>query len=618
MSDSKLATNIIKLVNNSAKLTGKLQNGINVILWGSANKKTNQTVTYDNTSGSLKYVSNPTIAVPPKNGSLIESGLFNALDVLNEVDLCSVMTYLTDNVNIKKKERPDKSSWNATQTALYGLQDEAALVQGYIDKFFAFPNVFIGSYLGTGPNAVPPEQAISQSNAPTEGGSQITAYNVYFLMQAIKDTFSFSNNTSSSLFTAEDKTLLSTVPGLGSNLNIVDDFIGTINKYSDYRQIPNAEVQRIVNKVTTLRSVCVTIQNLDFRDGLAAVGNFLQTDIRAQIQKLNKFLDATKIIPTLKEINNSLRSFIRITKQVQGILALGQFLIKLALVFNKIFVFIQTIFDNSPLPLVTGTSGTQTRLQNARDKANVESNGLGRLLKAINTLLSVILNFIRYVLVNTNELLSRLEILLANLQACQAVKDSDVISQLKQTQSDLVDLRDQLAAYVTQYDSKTNANTAMFGKYDIRVVEEEITDPSIRNKRRRGIALNIDGQVVAQSDLTFATNTAVIIAEVQQQLIAQHLVPSDLGQVNAANLATIAESVNYLDSNDVVDNDLNPNIETLNAAGAAQDINIAEFIDKLPGGTKFKQSSKAVTAGYSANAKQQATVQTSAISGSIK
>lgn len=618
MSDSKLATNTIKLVNNSAKLTGKLQNGVNVILWGSANKKTNQTVTYDNTSGSLKYVSNPTIAVPPKNGSLIESGLFNALDILNEVDLCSVMTYLTDNVNIKKKQRPDKSSWNATQTAFYGLQDEAALVQGYIDKFFAFPNVFIGSYLGTGPNAVPPEQAISQSNAPTEGGSQITAYNVYFLMQAIKDTFSFSNNTSSSLFTAEDKTLLSTVPGLGSNLNIVDDFIGTINKYSDYRQIPNAEVQRIVNKVTTLRSVCVTIQNLDFRNGLAAVGNFLQTDIRAQIQKLNKFLDATKIIPTLKEINNSLRSFIRIAKQVQGILTLGQFLIKLALVFNKIFVFIQTIFDNNPLPLVTGTSGTQTRLQNARDKANVESNGLGRLLKAINTLLSVVLNFIRYVLVNTNELLSRLEILLANLQACQAVKDSDVISQLKQTQSDLVDLRDQLAAYVTQYDSKTNANNAMFGKYDIRVVEEEVTDPSIRNKRRRGIALNIDGQVVAQSDLTFATNNAVIIAEVQQQLIAQHLVPSDLGQANAANIATIAESVNYLDSNDIVDNDLNPNIETLNAAGAAQDINITEFIDKLPGGTKFKQSSKAVTAGYSTNAKQQAKTQTTALSGSIK
>lgn len=617
MSDSQIATNIVKLVNNSAKLTGKLQNGINKVLWGSANTTTNQTVTYDAASGSLKYVSNPTIATQPKSGNLIESGLFNALDVLNEVDVCSIMTYLTDNIHAKKKERPPKP-WNAPQTVLYTLQNEAAFVQGYIDKFFAFPNIFIGSYLGTGPNAVPPEQAISQSNAPTEGGSQVTAYNVYFLMQAIKDTFSFGNNTSSSLFTEEDKMLLSVVPGLGSNLNIIDDFIGTINKYSDYRQIPNAEVQRLVNKITTLRSVCVAIQNLDFKSGLAAVGNFLGTDIRAQIQKLNKFLDPTGIIKELKAINNALQSFIKIAKQVQGILSLGQFLIKLALVFNKIFVFIAAIFDNNPLPLVSGTSGTQTRLQNARDKANTESNGIGRLLKAINALLTVIVNFIRYLLVNINELLSRLQILLTNLEACEAVKNSDVISQLKQTQSNLIDLKDQLALYITQYDSKTNPNTAMFGKYDIRVVDEEITDPSIQNKRRRGIALDTSGKIVTQSDLTFATNTAVIIAEVQQRLIALHLVPSDIGQVNAANLATIAESVNYLDSNDIVDTALTPDIATLNAAGSAQNLNITEFVDKLPGGPKFRQNSKAVTSTYSSNAKQQAAAQISALSSSIK
>ena len=617
MSDSQIATNIVKLVNNSAKLTGKLQNGINKVLWGSANTTTNQTVTYDAASGSLKYVSNPTIATQPKSGNLIESGLFNALDVLNEVDLCSIMTYLTDNIHAEKKERPPKP-WNAPQTVLYTLQNEAAFVQGYIDKFFAFPNIFIGSYLGTGPNAVPPEQAISQSNAPTEGGSQVTAYNVYFLMQAIKDTFSFGNNTSSSLFTEEDKMLLSVVPGLGSNLNIIDDFIGTINKYSDYRQIPNAEVQRLVNKITTLRSVCVAIQNLDFKSGLAAAGNFLGTDIRAQIQKLNKFLDPTGIIKELKAINNALQSFIKIAKQVQGILSLGQFLIKLALVFNKIFVFIAAIFDNNPLPLVSGTSGTQTRLQNARDKANTESNGIVRLLKAINALLTVIVNFIRYLLVNINELLSRLQILLTNLEACEAVKNSDVISQLKQTQSNLIDLKDQLALYITQYDSKTNPNTAMFGKYDIRVVDEEITDPSIQNKRRRGIALDTNGKIVTQSDLTFATNTAVIIAEVQQRLIALHLVPSDIGQVNAANLATIAESVNYLDSNDIVDTALTPDIATLNAAGSAQNLNITEFVDKLPGGPKFRQNSKAVTSTYSSNAKQQAAAQTSALSSSIK
>lgn len=622
MSDSQTAKGLVLLINNSAKLTGKLQNGINKVLWGSANTQPARTATYDPVSGSIKYSPGPAIApTPPAKtavGSFVQAGLFNALDVLNSVDLCSVMTYLTDTINAKKSKRPPESEWSSTQVFFYGLQDKAEFTQKAIDKFTAYPNVFIGSYVGTGPNAVPPKQAISESNAPAEGGSKVTAYNLYFLMQSIKDTFSFSNSSTSSLFTEEDKLILSVVPGLGGNLNIIDDFIGTINKYSDYRQIPNDEVQKLLTKVTNLRSICVTIQNLDFKSGLAAVGNFIGVDVRAQIQKLNKFLDPTKIITDLKNINNALRTFIRIGRQVEGILRLGQFVIKLALIFAKIFKFIQNLFITNPFPLIFATGGVQTVFQNASEKAKTETNGIIRLLKAVNALLTVILNFLRYLLVNTNELLSRLDILLINLQACDAVKNSDVVSELKQTQSDLVAFREQIASYITQYDSKTNADTAMFGKYDIRVVEEEVTDPSIRNKRRRGVALNTDGQVVAQSDLTFATNNAVIIAEVQQQLIAQQLVSSDLGQIDGANLAVIAESVNYLDSNDVIDNDLTPNTEILNAAGAAQGVNISQFIDKIPGGTEFKQNSNTVTAGFGANAKQQAKTQATAVSGSIK
>jgi hypothetical protein len=258
----------------------------------------------------------------------------------------------------------------------------------------------------------------------------------------------------------------------------------------------------------------------------------------------------------------------------------------------------------------------QTAFQNASDTARAETSGVARLLKAINALLSVLLNFIRYLLVNTNELITRLDILLTNLQACEAVKNSDVVSQLIQTRSDLINLRDQLDSYLTQYDSKTNANTAMFGKYDIRVVDEEITDPSIQNKRRRGIALDIDGQIVAQSDLTFATNTAVIIAEVQQRLLALHLVPSNTGQVNAANLAVIAESINYLDSNDVVDNNLNPDLTILNQSSVEQTANIQEFIAKIPGGPKFRQDSKKIQANFSDTAKKEVKTQADAAGGS--
>lgn len=608
MGTSKLATSVGKVVTSTAKGLGTFQTGVNKILWGSANTQPKQTVTYNTVSGSLDYKSNVPSTPSKPTGNLVDSGLFNALDALNSVDLCNVLAYVTDTIHFKTGSRPDKSTWTAPQTALYTLQDEAALVQSYIDKFMAYPNVFIGSYVGTGPNAVPIEQAVSQSGAPKQGGSGVTAYNVYFLMQAIKDTFSFKTQGPRSLFTAEDKTLLTTVPGLGSNLNIIDDFLGTINKYSDYRQIPNSELQNLINKINIIRSVCVTIQNLDFKNALVLTGNFLDTDIRAQIQKLSNFLDPTKIIPTLKEVNSSLRAFIRIGQQVQGVLNTGQFLIKLALLFYKVYKFIIAFFHALPAPLMWSTSGIQNTITTALNKAKDESDGVMVLLKSINSLLTVVVMFIRYLLTNTNELLRRLDILLAKLEGCRAVKNSDVIAELQATRESLAALQDQLAAYIIQYDSKTDPNTAMFGGYDIRVVDEELTDKAIQNRRRRGIALNQNGIIVAQSDLTFATNTSVIIAEVQQKLVATGFVQPSLGKIDAVNLSVISDSLNYLESNDVLNDNLNiepTQLDSPDNLDENQGLGLNAFINNLKGGKKLRQRAKAAVAASTANVKAQ-------------
>ena len=609
MSNSKVLVPLGKAITVSANALGTLQVGIDKVLWGSNIPTTRATATYNPASGSLSYTNVAVAAAPAAStavGSFVQSGLFNALDALNSVDLCNVLTYLTDMINIKKKPRPPKP-WTAAQTALFTLQDAAALVQTQIDKYMAYPNVFIGSYVGTGPNAVPINQAVSQSGAPALGGTQVTAYNTFFLLQAIKDSFDLSGRNTGSIFNAEDATLLSTIPGIGGSLNFIDDFIGIINKYSDYRNIPNDELQKIISQINKVRSVCVTIQNLDFKNALALVGNFLGVDIRSQIQKLNEFLDPTVIIPTLKEINNSLRAFIRIARQVQGVLTLGQFLIKLALVFNKAFKFIQQFFLNSPLPANLQPVGAISRLEAARIRAKDETDGISILLRTVNSLLQVVVNFVRYILANTNELLIRLNILLVNLQACEAVKNSDVIAELQETRDSLITLQTEFAAYITQYDSKVDINNKMFGGYDIRVVDEELTDRAITNKRRRGIALDTRGQIVAQSDLTFATNTSIIIAEVQQKLIALGLVDSGLGLVDAATLGTIAESINFLDSNDVAEDDLNIDKSAADSAATAQSLNLNTFIDKLPGGELFKQNSQNVTTAYNTNAKEQVT-----------
>jgi hypothetical protein len=609
MGTSKLANNLGKIVTTTSNLIGTFEIGVNKVLWGVNNTQPVMTTSYDTVSGSFSYTSNvPSNPTPPK-GNLLNSGLFNALDALNAVDLCNVLTYAVDNINIKKKPRPSKP-WNEGQIALYFLQDQCALVQEAIDKYTAFPTEFIGSYVGLGPNAVPPRAVASGSatsgSIPT--GTEAQKYNMFFLMKSIKEIFSFSGQGTGSLFTAEDATLLNAVPGLGGNLNVIDDFIGTINKYSDYRQIPNEDLQKLINNISLVRSVCVVIQNLDFKNALALAGNFLGVDIRAQIQELGKFIDVTKIIPTLKDINTGLQSFIRTAKQIQGFLSLGQFIIKLALLFYKIFKFIILFFDLIAIPLIFSTAGAQTKIQDVKDKAKDETDGVVRLLKAVNGLLTVVVSFIRYLLTNTNELLVRLQLLLTQLEGCDACKNSDVILQLQNTQQDLIDLKTQLEGYIRQYDSKTDPNTALFGEYDIRVVDEDLVDASIRNKRRRGIALDPNGNLVTQSDLTFATNTTLIINEVKQKLVALGLVQSGLGQIDSANLAIISESLNFLDNNDVLQNDLNIEPAQLDSAdnlNTNEGLGLNAFVNNLKGGKELRQRTKTIVTAQTSAAKSQ-------------
>ena len=278
------------------------------------------------------------------------------------------------------------------------------------------------------------------------------------------------------------------------------------------------------------------------------------------------------------------------------------------------FEFVQQFILNSPLPAALQPTGTISRVEAARIRAKDETDGISVLLRTVNSLLEVAVSFIRYILANTNELLGRLDILLTNLQTCEAVKNSDVIAQLQETRDNLIALQEQFATYITQYDSKVDPTNMMFGEYDIRVVDEELVDKAIANKRRRGIALDIRGQIVTQSDLTFATNTSVIIAEVQHKLMALGLVKSSVGLIDAATLDTIATSINYLDSNDVAENDLNIGKSARDNAATAQALNIGEFIGKTPGGQAFKQKSNEIMDVYNANAKQQASGQKTSLS----
>lgn len=584
-----------KLVTNASKTLGNFQVGVNKILWGNANTQPIQTVKYDPKAGEYKYKTTPTAAVPPKAGSLIESGLFNALDAINKVDVCNILTYAYDNTNSKAPKKSDRAQTpTSQQKALYKLQDSCELIVTYIDKYTAYPSVLIGSYRTVGPDPQSLQGTAEQQNVAPESlsGTTVQKYNLYNLILSINDTFAVGTSSPGSILTKEDEALITQVPTLGANINVIDNFIRSTNKYTDYTQITNEDVVKLTRSINTLRAVCVTIQTLNFRSAIILAGNFLNIDIRSELQELSKFINPLKLIPTLKQINSAIQSFIRIAQKVQNVINLGQFLIKLILLLVKVFRFLLNYFGILPIPMMYLTYGAQSKISNVEGTAKDNVTGLVRVLQGVNALLSITTIFVRYLLTNTVEIQRRLQILLLNLQVCESMRGSDILDELTKTSEALTLLRTQLEDYIRMYDSKTNPETAVFGKYDIRVVDEQVSDPSIPNKRRRGIALDQSGFIVIQSDLTFATDSTIIINEVKLKLMAAGLVQPTYATLDGSNLSIISESLNYLDNNDVIQDDLNiqtfENRDTPDNLDETQGLGLNAFLNNLPGGRRLR------------------------------
>jgi len=596
------------------KSTATLQIGVYKILWGVATNPPAKAVVKDPVTGKYNLINNNPAnkTALQKVTDFFQSGLFNILDTINGLDLCNILTFLTTTTNSKPKKRPEKP-WSATQAALYYTQDKAKLAQDTIDRYLALPTTLVRSYVGVEPQAVTPQQAVTASGAPqgtnTIAGTNAQKYNVYSLLQALKAAFTVDGNNS--ILTAEDATLLSQVPGIGGSLNFIDDFIGSINQYTDYRNISNDDLQKLLKKINDIRSVCVTIQTLDFKSILATAGNFLGVDVRAQIQQLSKVVDPTKLLTVIKQIADQVRSFTKTAQRVFNILTQLQFIVKLSILFVKIFTFIKVFFTANPAPGLTLTAGIIARFEDAKDAATNGINRVIRRLEQVNGLLNVLVSFIRYLLASATELLRKLDLLIAQLEACDTTKDSAVLLDLKASYADLKQIQEQLGTYIALYDGKTNPDTANFGKYSIRVVDEELTDKSIVNKRRRGIAVNESGNIVAQSDLTFATNTSVIIEEVKVKLVSLKLVAPQFSAFTGSDLAVITTSITYLED----DTSLNPelNVDALlqdnpdlpDSVDTDAGTGLNAFINNLPGGKKLRIRTRAVMQQASAKVKSQ-------------
>jgi len=587
----------------SAKVLAKAQTGIDRVLWG---KDAMIYSAQQGVSGSASVTAaKKTAAVNtnskmPKPKNPLELGLLPILDIIISVDLCNIIDYLASTVGGKvPKKRPENP--NSIEEALYFVQDKALFVQNAIDTFLASPTALIGRYTGLDPKIVSQREIAEITNQPlpaqgnltvvpgqSTSGTNTQRYNVVNLLNYIRGTFAdgIAVIDGKSVFTPEDQELLTSVPGLSTNLNIVNDFLaGITTKYADYRNIPDKDLQKLLAQITTLRTICVVIQGLDLRNPASyltlTAAVYPPESVRGQIAKLQKWINPQGIIPVVKQINDATKSFIGIVQQSQKILAQGQFIIKIALLLIKVFKAIVAFLKKLPIPGMSTTVGANVTFSSIANKIEKVIDEVTEILAQVNSLLAVVVSFLRYVQANTLQLIDRLENLLGTLASCDSTKDSPVVAQLATTVANLKTLNTQISDYLTLYDDKTDPSKAIFGIYSIRVIDEEVTDKSIPNKRRRGIALDKNGFIAVQSDLTFATDVRIIIQEVKLKLLSAGLIQPGLGGIDA-DIIIISDSLSFLETNDIIQDDLN-------LGNTGESIGLNDFLDNLPGGKALKQ-----------------------------
>ena len=187
---------------------------------------------------------------------------------------------------------------------------------------------------------------------------------------------------------------------------------------------------------------------------LSTLQQFSSADIRSQVALLDQYVDTKKIIPTLKQINNTLRSFIGICRATLNYLRIIRGFVKIAIILIRIYKYIANVIANIPAPLAFVTYNVVAKLENAKTAAKDNSSKLEDFLKQVNVLLGIMLSVIIYLQQNTQALLQRLAAILAILEGCDSTKDSEVVKQLRDTYTALETINTEFTQVIASSASK--------------------------------------------------------------------------------------------------------------------------------------------------------------------
>lgn len=506
---------------------------------------------------------------PNKKQKFTDKGLLYMLDLLTSVDMCNIINYSLNQATFgpnstfdPKKDPP----LDAISRAKWQMQNLAYNVQLKIDGYYS-------SY-----------SDVKSDAQKTEFFKLLGQLSVFY-----NDFKNFTN-------TENGNTILGFFPQAKSFLVFFEGSTSFFNSYTDYRQIPDANFQKAVKLVDKVRTYCVAIQALNSPAALLSLaGNRVNSQVQREIQEIQKELDPSKIVNTIKQTIQILKSVEKVCNQLLNLVRFGQLVIKISVQLIRALKIISSFLKKFPLPNLYTTTGITTTVSSILTDV-VEDKGIKNFTKRLsqaNVLMSVLISLIEKIMMYIQQVMQKLESLIINLNSC-TTKNTEIVQELINVKDQISENQKSLDSFIKSVNDKKNKSSSdnRISGFTIQIVSEEVTEDSFRLRRRYGVAIDQKGIAVVKSSPTYASQDLIIINEVKQLLRSKGLLKTEPSTYTIDEENTINQSLDYLEDENInweLDSTVDYGLDDPENENDNSKLGLNAFINKLNGGKKLRK-----------------------------
>ena len=497
---------------------------------------------------------------------LLDKGIINLLEGLASVDFCNILNYSLNNLpdgKIFDPKNPPEST-DVVARKKWELQKKAFDTQQFIDQYY--------------------REYVDTNNPQSRIG-------LLLLLQQINSTLStVVSNANTGL---NDPLIKDNFPQISTASNFLQNAFGVFNRYTDLRQVPVQEIQKIVKLVDSVRQYSIIIQGLNNpKNAIGLIDSSLNGAIQKELSDISSLiLQPEKAASILKSIIKTVNTINSIAQKVLGFISTLQVITKVGILLIKIVNVVSAFFIALPIPNMSTTIGITNKFSDILQN-KVKEAGQKKLILRLEQIFAV-LNLTAIVVTSLygaiQNIIDKLKLIQLNLDSCPN-KNVDLLNEINDSINDLTKTSVKLGNFLNQYNDQQTKSESQFGKYAIKIVTEQVVDEGINLRRRYGIARDTNGYIVVQSTPTFASLDLIIINEVKALLVSKGLVSSNLSSLSSEDQVTILEAARFLGEDEIgLDNiELSgSDIQTIEEQDSELGINT--FINNLPGGRALRK-----------------------------